>query len=282
MVDDMSGGSEAVLEPGHAAGAQPVAISRVSNPRVRALTQRYGTIVVVGGGCYGSYYVRQLQRAAASGAVAWDRLVAVDRHADCPVATSAALRRGAGDSPGATVEVASWHDFFARWLPGARDDDAIVPSPLMPHLMVDWLMERVQARWPGRVVSLQPLPRAVPTPWQKAGAGNVHYVSFAEWMCPINCIEPARCPHTRGERTWSMPPTLEAYVRDERARGGTLDGPLLLHCQHRSHGVGMFDAGAVRAAERRVQAAAEQGAAEFLVGTVSHCHGALARLVIGA
>ena len=277
----MSGGSEALHEPGVMVGPGAQLVSRISNPRLRTVTQRYGTIVVVGGGCYGSYYVRQLQRAAAAGSLMWKRLVAVDRHADCAVASSTALRLSVGGSPGAAVDVAEWRDFFARWLPDAADDDAIVPSPLMPHLMVDWLMARVQAKWPARVVSLQPLPGAVPTPWQKAGAGGVHYVSFAEWMCPINCIEPARCPHTRGERTWSMPPTLEAYVAGERSRGGTLDGPLLFHCEHRSHGVGMIDASVVRAADRRVQAAAEQGPAEFLVGTVSHCHGALARLVIG-
>ena len=285
MAGDMSADNEPptapqVLAPASTAEVEP-RTRGVSNPRRLRRMQRYGTVVVVGGGCYASYYVRQLRRAALAGSVTWERLVAVDRGAECAVATSDELRAPAGDSPGATIEIAEWQDFFARWLPGAADDDAIVPSPLMPHLMVEWLMARVVERWPGRTVSLQPLPRAVATPWQRAGEGGVHYVSFAEWMCPINCIEPARCPHTKGARTWSMPPTLEAYVADDRARGGSLDGPLLFHCEHRSHGVGMFDAGVVRRADRRVQLAAEQGAAEFLVGTVSHCHGALARLVIG-
>ena len=262
-------------------GTSEAFVSRISNPRMRRVSQHYGTIVVVGGGCYGSYYVRQLQRAAAAGAITWERLIAVDRHAECAIASSAERLAATANCPGAVVEVAEWKDFFARWLPEAKDGDAVVPSPLMPHLMVEWLMARAAARWPGRVVSLQPLPRAVATPWQRAGEGGVHYVSFAEWMCPINCIEPPRCPHTKGERSWSMPPTLEAYVADDRARGGVLDGPLLFHCEHRSHGVGMFDAAVVLAADRRMQAAAEQGPAEFLVGTVSHCHGALARLVIG-
>ena len=212
----------------------------------------------------------------------WERLLVVDRRADCPVATSMALRLSVGGSPGARVEVAEWHDFFGRWLEGAAVRDAIVPSPLMPHLMVEWIMARLQATWPGRAVSLQPLAREVPTPWQRTGADGVQYVSFAEWMCPINCIEPVRCPHTKGERSWSMPPTIGTYVANERALGGALDGPLLFHCEHRSHGVGMFDARVVQAADQRVQAAAANGPAEFLVGTVSHCHGALARLVIGA
>ena len=48
--------------------------------------QRFGDIVVVGGGCYGSYYVRQLRRARAAGAVAWDRLLVVDHDPGCAIA----------------------------------------------------------------------------------------------------------------------------------------------------------------------------------------------------
>ena len=48
---------------------------------------RYGTLIVVGGGCYGSYYVRQLGRARAAGALAWERLIVVDRDSGCRIAT---------------------------------------------------------------------------------------------------------------------------------------------------------------------------------------------------
>ena len=47
--------------------------------------QRYGRIVVVGGGCYGTYYVRQLLRAERAGAITWDELVVVDRDPACAV-----------------------------------------------------------------------------------------------------------------------------------------------------------------------------------------------------
>ena len=52
----------------------------------RRPAQRYGRIVVVGGGCYGSYYVRQLRRAERAGAIAWDELVVVDHDQACAVA----------------------------------------------------------------------------------------------------------------------------------------------------------------------------------------------------
>jgi hypothetical protein len=255
-----------------------------ATPRVVRDVQRFGTIVVVGGGCYGSYYVRQLGRAERAGALAWNALIVVDRDPECAVARLPMIERPTG----LEVRVADWRTYFAEYLTRAAADpevhagDAIVPSPLMPHLMADWLLERARARWPDRAVGTAPLASAPSVPWQRAGEDGTHYVSFAEWMCPINCIEPARCPHTRGERSWSLPVAIAAYARDERAAGRPVEGPFVFHCAHRAFGVGMLDVRDVVAADRAIAARAAQGAAAFLVGTASHCHGALQRIVIGA
>src|SRR5256885_369782 len=81
-------------------------------PRVRE-TLHFGTIVVVGGGCYGSYYVRQLGRAAAAGAADWDQLVVVDRDAACPFALPAgqrsrAMRRTSATPAGRSMDRSSF------------------------------------------------------------------------------------------------------------------------------------------------------------------------------
>src|SRR3954470_12521047 len=91
-------------------------------PRVRRDTQRFGTIVVVGGGCYGSYYVRQLARAERAGALAWRALIVVDRDAHCQVAALPMAER-----PSALrVECAEWSEYFASYLARAatRPEDA--------------------------------------------------------------------------------------------------------------------------------------------------------------
>lgn len=247
----------------------------MSAPEVAA-PQRYGDIIVVGGGCYGGYYVRQLRRARAAGAIDWARLVVVDRDPACAVAS---------DADGLTLVTRDWGSFFAEYLGVALTRaaeevarDAVVPSPLMPHLMAQWVMARARARWPGRPMRFAPLAGAVDVPWQRAGDDGTHYVSFAQWECPINCVEPRRCPHTRGVRAWSLPPTLRAFVETERLRGRRLDGPALFHCVHRAYGVGMFGVDEVLAADALVARVAAGRGAELLVGTVSHCHGALAVL----
>jgi hypothetical protein len=228
----------------------------------------YGTIVVIGGGCYGGYYVRQLRRARERGALTWRRLVVVDHDEDCAVAR--------GDATALELVVSDWSDFLASYLEsGPQDADAIVPSPLMPHLLFQWLERRARERWPSRGVSIE-MPGAVAgVPWQKQGGEFTRYVSFAEWMCPVNCIEPRICPHTRGARDWSLPPSLAVHAAAARANGGRLDGPAIFHCTHRAYGVGMIDVRDVLDAERVLVAAAERGEVRLLVGTVSHCHGAL-------
>jgi len=245
---------------------------------LRTGATRFGTIVVVGGGCYGSYYVRQLARAAKAGAVAWRRLVVVDRDANCGVTKL--------EDFDAELVVSEWSEFFTQYLgawgasAGSDPTDAVVPSPLMPHLMYEWIRDRCVERWPDRSVLTRPLSAPPPTPWQRASADGTHYVSFAEWTCPVNCIEPGLCPHTRGERTWSMPIAVREYVNSERSAGRELLGPFVFHCTHRAFGVGMVDVADVVAAESSIRSAAEAGAVDALIGTVSHCHGALNLLSI--
>lgn len=251
-------------------------------PRARRETQRFGTIVVVGGGCYGRYYVRQLARAERAGALAWRELVVVDRDAACQVATLSSAERPTG----LRLARAEWSAYFAEYLASAAEHpvdaehDAIVPSPLMPHLMADWLRDRARARWPGRRVATEPLTHPPTVPWQRGAEDGTHYVSFAEWMCPINCIEPARCPHTRGERTWSLPVALMRHGAEERAAGRPVEGPFIFHCAHRAFGVGMLDVRDILAADRAVAERGGGGPIAFLVGTASHCHGALRRIVV--
>ncbi len=266
-------------------------------------TQRYGTIVVVGGGCYGSYYVQQLERASAANALRYERLLVVDRDPDCRVAMTNAKNRDEGippqsqygpqtlinkhRTPAPSIVVSDWTSFFDLYFAEsaaaleASESDAIVPSPLMPHLMYEWLVRSARARWPGRAIATRPLHGAFPVPWQRADPSGTHYVSFAEWICPVNCIEPRLCPETRGPRTWSMPSAIQAYLEFERQNERPLAGQAIFHCRHRAYGVGMFDTADVLAADALVKSVAASASADILVGTVSHCHGALSLLSIG-
>jgi hypothetical protein len=241
------------------------------------MTLHFARIVVIGGGCYGSWYAQQLTRASHRGALSADEIVVVDRDPTCRVATQ--LEQGAFAGVPLRLEQQEWSRYLAEWLsagPEALAGHAMVPSPLMPHLCLDWLMARARQRWPQRTVSVQPLPTVPPTPWERAAPDARHYVSFATWTCPVNCIEPAKCPATRDTRHWSMPVTIRGLARDEP----TLGEAAIFHCTHRTYGVGMIDADTIAHADGLVARHGSAGTYRLLVGTVSHCHGALGVLTI--
>ena len=275
----------------------------------------YGTIVVCGGGCYGGYYVRQLARARSVGALTMDRILVVDERADCRVASLVAAihaRDAAGmvkhgwriarpDAPavgrdaepgyhGLPIEFveSAWAPFFARWFAAAiatqhhASRDAVVPSPLMPHLLSDWVESRVLARRSGAVVSRVPMRALMTTPWKRDAADLAVYASFATWMCPINCIEPPRCPETRGPREWTMPRAVQEAIVAAAASGATYDVVALFRTSHRAYGVGMFDVADALHADAGIAEVAHRPTLRLLVGSVSHCHGALAELACGA
>jgi len=236
---------------------------------------RFHEIAIVGGGCYGTFYTRQLLAAREKGRLDFTRLLVVDHNPECQ-ATRDVL-------PAADVELVSegWDDFFDHWLAPSRRDaeppSSIVPSPLMPHLMYTWLLRRARARWPGRLIETRPITAAVGTPYDTAAPDGTRYLSFADWLCPTHCIEPALCPVTRAPRTWEMSDALQHLARDLGAAGA-----VAFHCEHQAFGVGMFLADAVRAGDEVVRQVGASGPAEIVVGTVSSCHGAVNLLHLGA
>ena len=238
--------------------------------------------MVIGGGCYGTFYASQLAKAKARGKTDYRAVIVVDRNPECQA------RRELGDVSDREFVVSDWATFFDRFLtarpPDRPTDDQIVPSPHMPHLMFEWVLRRARLRWPGRAVSVVAVPGTLPTPYDRPGgtSDQTRYVSWADWICPTHCIEPALCPAIGAPRTWEMSDTVRALAEQLRATGRPVSGPALFVCKHQVFGVGMFSADSVRAGDQLVaEAGAAAAPAEILVGTISSCHGALNLLTLG-
>src|SRR6266853_1038896 len=87
-------------------------------------------VVIVGGGCYGTFYAGQLLLARERGKARWRRLIVVDRDPACRFA------RELGPGTDRELAISEWSEFFDAYLAagvtqGSTDPpDAIVPSPL--------------------------------------------------------------------------------------------------------------------------------------------------------
>lgn len=241
-----------------------------------------GTVVVIGGGCYGTFYTNQLETARARGKVRYRKILVVDRNPGCQVT------RDLQPNAGRELVVDEWSPFLARFFAGypehdlsAAAHDVIVPSPLMPHLMYQWLLRRALERWPAREVVTAPLIDSPGTPYDATAPDHTRYVSFADWICPTHCTEPARCPVIRAPRTWEMSQAMEEWT-GRLNRNRPTRGPVLLECRHTAFAVGTFSVAAVLNGDRVITEAGAGGEpVDVLVATVSGCHGAANLLRIG-
>ena len=165
--------------------------------------------------------------------------------------------------------------------PAWAANDAIVPSPLMPHLMAEWLVERARRRWPtGRWYA--PLAGEPAVPWQRAGCRR-H--ALRELRGPGRARSTASSRASVRTRAARVRGACRSRSRTTRARDATQVGKLnaaVLFCRHRAYGVGMFDTRRGTRGRRLDRVDAANDAAEFVIGTVSHCHGALTRLVVSS
>lgn len=212
-------------------------------------------LAVIGGGHFGSYHTRQLLKAVRSGRLPGERLVVVDRDPACP-----AFREFAG-APEVAFEAADWLAFLRSWLARASPSDRLIPAPLAPHLLWEWLAGELAAE-------ALPPPRGWGLPYERPGRGRELYLSAAGWTCPATCVEPIHCPALHAPRDWDLAELIVAEAAARRYR------PAVLRCLHLAGGVGGV-------AVHDILAAREAGRREgppVLVATSSRCHAAVGLL----
>lgn len=215
-------------------------------------------VVVVGGGCFGTYHTRQLLRAIRAGRLGRAPLVVVDRDRNC-----AAARQFAGVS-GVTVVAEDWLEFLGRWLRRAEPGDHLVPAPRAPHLVWEWMASELGAT-PAEV------PRGWDLPYEMAGSRGELFLSAAAWTCPPTCVEPSHCPVLHAPRDWDLADVIER-------RAGVLGYvPAVFRCLHLAGGVGALRVDDLLAA---LQAAHQLMGCRILVATSSRCHAAVGALAL--
>lgn len=187
----------------------------------------------------------------------------VDRDPACPARRLASAR--------VLIETATWNEWLAANLSSCSADDHLVPYHWAPHVLLNWLASDLERH--GVTLKRDPDSADPPArpPVLRETAGGDLALSYATWLCPPACIEPALCPHTRGPRTWSLATELaqasESYV---------------FPCLHLAYGVGTIPVAAIFDVRDRILTKLGQGATGVptyaWVGSASHCHGLAARV----
>ncbi len=223
----------------------------------------------VGGGCFGSQYAQWLLRARDLGWLEFSGIRLIDHNPHC------LWEQKALGGIGVELVVQDWTDYLADYLvnqlqaPEARQDHWI-PSPLSPHLLLLGFLTAARRLYPQWDWAVEPFLEQLPIPVVFPLESGSLAVSFAQWQCPVNCIEPARCPAIQQLRDWDMKTTLEmAFAQKEETCSWHI-----LQCQHRVHGVGTIPMERIfYEFESFLEKISRADLKTVIVATVSGCHG---------
>lgn len=217
-------------------------------------------LIVFGGGCYGSFYTRQLLRAADKNEIANAEIIVVDHNSN-PLA-----KEFASDARVHIVRQ-DWDDFLDEYMRGVDVDgsDQFVPPPFTPHLALAWLLRALGNDW-----RIEPFNHLPVLPFVNHTDEGTLTTSHADWICPTHCIEPDTCPHTKGPRHWDMAEDVKRLGQKVNA-----DQVHIFQCLHLTHGVGTYPVSAVKDAYHSLTSPPPDLPTSAVVATVSRCHGAM-------
>lgn len=207
--------------------------------------------------------MRRLFKAEAAGKITFGRIVVIDRDANCAAAALSSER--------VRLEVGNWDDWLAQNLAHSPAGDHLVPYHWAPHVLLDWLAQDVGRHGLQMTRDHDPSePPVTPPVLRETRAGDLA-MSYADWLCPPACIEPAMCPHTRGPKWWSLATDLAKAARS-----------VVFPCTHLTYGVGTIPLSAIFGARDRLVGALLRNEigpqTPVWVATASHCHGLAARV----
>ena len=232
--------------------------------------------LVIGGGCYGSFYTRQLLRGSAR--LDFQKIHVVDKDPNCQVVRE--LGKTIFD-PDSQVEFhfEDWKGFVGRYLEqqiqnynqGLAVDDQYAPPCIAPHILFELFLERAEKQFPHIQFTPKNLEVPVGTPVDMSLPSGQRALSFATWICPHSCIEPPTCPHTRGPKSWDMKEHLEAFWAKADMRP---DSVHYFQCLHYAMGVGTIPILHIVEEYLKFESMLKKNPKSlFAVATVSSCHG---------
>lgn len=238
------------------------------------------TFIVIGGGCYGSHHLRQLEKGRAKGRIgADDRVIVVDRNPACQVVRELAEQ----PNDRVTVVRSDWLAYYRDHLDTLPATDEVVPAPIAPHLAAEWILWSLRQRLGAEAVRQVPfVDEFGGLPYEYLSPGGDRFISAAGWVCPPNCRAPKKCPAILAPRTWDLNDTIRDFVATHSDR---YVEPVIFNTIYRATGIETIPVGTFRALRDRVLALAQAGAAggkQLIIATASPCHGATTLLRFGS
>ena len=229
-------------------------------------------IIVIGGGCYGTFQTRRLLKAIEAGRIDRDsRIVIVDRNESPPAMAEFVNDRRI------VFAKADWSsflsDYFLNYSGGSGDQ--LIPAHIAPHLLFEVCSNYLRIKG-GCSVEFEEVGTTFDLPFEKI-SGTTKYISAAAWLCPFSCIEPTVCPAIKAQRTWDLSRLVPVRV------AASADITIVFKTAHYAWGVSSIPTDGILESCRLIlerACASEKPPLKAVVATTSNCHGAVGSMKI--
>lgn len=171
-------------------------------------------IIVLGGHQLAFGYLQKLTKASFEGCFPFvPKLFFVDSDANCVVKTvGAQLSRR---DPVGTVPLhdvgfinSSYTDFLTEAFSDSQnwEESVLIPDHTAPHVFFQLFLNLIKQD-SGKATLLDSSPD-IALPFQTRVHEGVYALSYATWICPLECEEPGICPAIKDKRTWDFARTI--------------------------------------------------------------------------
>lgn len=252
--------------------------------------------IVLGGGCFGTFYARQLLRAKN---LSFEKIIVVDvKGIKNPCQAFQELGEGGGKIQ---YVFSDWKEFFYPYLDqkineaahGKVSRDHYIPPTFAPHVLMEAFLNILQKRFPEILIRPEPMSMVadqklegqpstlikdkIQIPFHMLLPSGNLALSFSTWICPATCIEPPTCPVTRGPKDWDM----KTKILESMQINTNVDYISVLQCRHLTMGVGTIPVQEIVNEYLKFQEVARvPGTHGLTMASVSSCHGLVGRAFI--
>lgn len=185
-------------------------------------------IYVLGGHTLSLEYMERLLRAQKEGLIHFEKLYYIDENPEC----IAAKKIG-----GSAQLIPKTYDNFLLDLIESKEaasNSFVIPDHTAPHVLFRLFLNFLEKK--GKYFGIQstviPYNEDLKLPYQKLLNSGICALSFATWICPIDCDEPEHCPGIDNQRTWDFRKTFENYDRHDPQKSIHL-----FYCNQLAYGV---------------------------------------------
>lgn len=229
-------------------------------------------IYLLGGHQLAADYITKLFKAREEGLLSFSRIFSVD-----PALQTIVDKKFKSSVTSIKLE---YHEFMAQVIGGdfslSLTHDLLIPDHTAPHVLFQVFCSLVKTDSQLKNASVEVLPfnTDLGLPFQKTFDSGISALSFAQWVCPLECTEPGICPKIEYTRTWDFNETFQFVKRTEETNPDFLLNAF--SCSQLVYGIASLSFADILREWQRVITLYQKPSPNpllFLVATFSRCHG---------